>query len=269
MRTMIVIALLTAWSCNDNLTIVGDQTPSPLAQCQPNRDGKIAFEELPIATTTIAFQQSPAAVERSVALRGQVNNSETRWDFATEYRDDLRVEVGPVALASQWYASQFPFATFALDAGAGIDALYSIDQRALWLWGTASQKDTVATRTLVRYESPVSVLPLPLAVGRTVDVTAAISGATLNGLPFVGSDRFQVQVTASGQLDIPYLRFSPALLVQTTLTRAASTGGASTVRQTASYLYECFGEVVHVESKLNERMLDFSQAALLRRYVLP
>jgi len=73
-------------------------------------------------------------------------------------------------------------------------------------------------------------------------------------------------VRAAGRLDVPYVRFSPVLEVQTQVTRSA--GATAISRRTTIYLFECFGEVARAESKPDEPNADFTAAATLRRFAL-
>ncbi len=256
-------------ACNANQTLISNPPPAELS-CVPNRDGQISADEIQIATTAANYIESPAGVSRTVNSQGTGDASARRWDFSTEFSDDQDITVTPTVLGAQWYASQFPDGEFIIDAGSGLDAIYSKDDRGLWLWGTASHVDMPASaKTIIRYPTPVPALRFPVVVGNTDDITVAITGATIAGLPFVGTDRFQIAVAEAGQVEVPYVRFSPALKVTTIVTRIANPGGATFVRRSLSFLFECFGEVVHIDSAVNEANPDFTNAALLRRFRLP
>ena len=256
-------------ACNANQTPISNPPPAELS-CVPNRDGQISADEIQIATTAANYIESPAGVSRTVNSQGTGDASARRWDFSTEFSDDQDITVTPTVLGAQWYASQFPDGEFIIDPGSGLDAIYSKDDRGLWLWGTASHVDMPASaKTIIRYPTPVPALRFPVVVGNTDDITVAITGATIAGLPFVGTDRFQIAVADAGQVEVPYVRFSPALKVTTVVTRIANPGGATFVRRSLSFLFECFGEVVHIDSAVNEANPDFTNAALLRRFRLP
>lgn len=256
-------------ACNANQTPISNPPPAELS-CVPNRDGQISADEIQIATTAANYIESPAGVSRTVNSQGTGDAGARRWDFSAEFSDDQDITVTPTVLGAQWYASQFPDGEFIIDAGSGLDAIYSKDDRGLWLWGTASHVDMPASaKTIIRYPTPVPALRFPVVVGNTDDITVAITGATIAGLPFVGTDRFQIAVAEAGQVEVPYVRFSPALKVTTIVTRIANPGGATFVRRSLSFLFECFGEVVHIDSAVNEANPDFTNAALLRRFRLP
>jgi hypothetical protein len=224
----------------------------------------IEASELPIALgATLAYY---AGTNRTVDLAGNGGV----FDLSDERPDDMIVALGPIALATQWYADQFPAGQFAVDAGSGLDGIYHQDDRALWLDGTASQQMMPsAGKTLVRYASPIAVLRFPLVDGESYSTTVAMDAATtIDGLPFVGSDRVDVDVSAGARLDVPYVEFSPILRVRTHVTRTPSTGTPVVSKRSTIFLFECFGEVARAESKQDEAAADFTSAAYLRRFAL-
>src|SRR5262249_12854320 len=107
-----------------------------------------------------------------------------------------------------------------------------------------------------------------IADGDAYTTTAQIPDGIVSGLPFIGSDQVDVDVTGSGRLDVPYVRFSPVLRVRTHVVRKPSTGTPVVGKRTTIYLFECFGEVTHAESKQDETNPDFTTAAYLRRFAL-
>jgi hypothetical protein len=184
--------------------------------------------------------------------------------MSQENAADQVVALGPVALGVQWYASQFPSGQFVVDAGSGLDGIYHQDAQALWLDGTASQTDG-ANKTLIVYPTPLPVLRFPLAKGEAYTASVSYS-ATIDGLPFNGSDELDVDVPDTGRLDVPYVQFSPTLRVREKAVR--KTGATSITKRTTLFLFECFGEVARAESKQDETNADFTTAAYLRRFAL-
>jgi len=254
-------ALIFLTACSVNLTPQPDPTPT-LPNCVPNRDGQITADELPIALgATITYY---AATNRTVNLTA----ANGVFDLSKESSDDTVVALGPVALAAQWYADQFPTGEFVVDAGSGLDGIYHQDDRALWLDGTASQQEMPAAgKTLIRYADPIALLRFPLTDGLAYSTTASLS-ATVAGLPFVGTDQVDVDVTSGVRLDVPYVQFSPVLRVRTHVTRTPSTGTPVVGKRTTLFMFECFGEVARAESNENEAAEDFTTAAYLRRFAL-
>jgi hypothetical protein len=267
MRALAFALVAALAACDANLTPVEDPPP-PVAGCVPDRDGVITAAELPVATDVAP--DFYVGTDVTVDLAGDDAGGERRWDLSVERADDDIVALGAAPLADQWYAGSFPAGRFVVAAGAGLDAIYSKDDAALWLHGTAStEMNPAAGRTLVVYTTPVPILRLPLADGDRVMITAPLPAATIAGLPFVGEDRYDIEVAGAGRLDLPYLRFSPVLRVRTHVVRAASSGGAMTSRRAVSFVFECFGEIARADSRADEPAADFTVAAALRRFALP
>jgi len=260
------IGLAGVAGCNANLT-PAPEPPPEVAGCVPDRDGVITAAELPIALDVAADYY--VGTDVTVDLAGDDLGGERRWDMSVEPRDDVTT-LGAAPLADQWYAGSYPAGRFVVPAGDGLDAIYSKDDAGLWLHGTAStEASPPAGKTLVVYTTPVPVLRLPLADGDHAAVTAPLPAATIAGLPFVGEDRFDIEVAGTGRLDLPYVRFSPVLRVRTHVVRAASSGGAMTSRRAVSFVFECFGEIARADSRPDEPSADFTLAAALRRFALP
>lgn len=255
-RSLVIVAVVAACTTN--------QTPQPepapvLESCVPNRDGMIESSELPIAFG--------ATLPYYVGANRTIKQTGTTWDFSEELADDDVVALGPVAVKEQWYAASFPTGQFVVDAGSGLDGIYHQDEQALWLDGTASRDSAMASRTLIVYPQPIAVLRFPVTAGDTYATRATLAGATINGLPFNGSDEVTVSVVGEGLLAVPYVEFSPVLRVTVAVQRVP-TSGPMTSRRTTLFLFECFGEVARAESKPDETSADFSFAAYFRRFAL-
>jgi hypothetical protein len=262
MKRLAILLGLTACGVN--------QTPQPepapeLPSCVPDRDGEITADELPIAYgATVTYYASPAGMTRPVTLSA----SNRVWDLSMENRDDVVIELGPTPLKDQWYASSFPAGQFIVDGGSGLDGVYHQDDQALWLDGTASRDATPATRTLIRYTLPIAVLRFPIADGDTFTTIAQIPDGIVSGLPFIGTDEVAIEVLGDGRVDVPYVRFSPAMQVRTLVTRKPSTGTPVVTRRNVIFLFECFGEIARAESRQDEPSPEFTTAAYLRRFAL-
>lgn len=257
MRTLLALTFLAA--CGVNKT-PPPAPASPVASCVPNRDGVITADELPVAFGAEASYY--VGTNRTVDLA----LANGRWDLSQELPDDDVISLGPARLHDQWYASMFPTGEFAVDAGSGLDGIYHQDAQALWLDGTASQ--TESPKTLIRYTDPVAVLRFPITDGDRYSSTGQITAGIISDLPFIGTDQVDVDVTGTGRLDVPYVRFSPVLRVRTHVLRKPSTGTPIIVKRTQLFLFECFGEVARAESKQDEPNPDFTTAAYLRRFAL-
>lgn len=262
MRTLLFLVVA---ACGVNQTPQPDPAPT-LPACVPDRDGAITAAELPVALgATAAYYQSPPGATRTLDIYGPTRV----WDLSEERADDQVIELGPVPLKDQWYASSFPGGQFAVDGGGGLDGVYHQDDQALWLDGTASrEQDPAGGRTLVVYGAPIAVLRFPITDGDAYTTSAQIAGGTIAGLPFIGTDEVEVTVMGEGRVDVPYVRFSPALQVRTRVTRTPSSGSPVVTRRSVIFLFECFGEVARAESRQDEPDPQFTTAVSLRRFAL-
>lgn len=260
--SLVAVPALALAACGVNQT-PQPEPPPELPACVPNRDGAITAAELPIAF------DAPAAyyVGRDRPFRGAAVDGV--WDLSEELPDDEVVALGPARLRDQWYAASFPTGQLALDGGDGLDGIYHQDERALWLDGIASREPMPAAgRTLIIYAAPIPVLRFPVVDGDAFTAVGVIPDGVVAGLPFIGTDEVSVAVDGEGRVDVPYVRFSPALRVTTHVVRAPSTGTPTIGRYTVSFLFECFGEVARAESRPNETTAAFTTAAYLRRFAL-
>ncbi len=261
MRALALLALAALAACGTNETPQPEVMPA-LPSCVPNRTGGITAEELPIAigATLTYYAGENGTVDQDA--------SDGAWDLSQELASDDVIALGPVALREQWYAAMFPVGQFVVDAGAGLEGIYHQDERGLWLDGIASHDDAPAAgKTLIVYPQPLPALRFPVQVGDAFTTTVPIS-ATINGLPFNGTDELSVDVAESAELDVPYVRFDPVLRVRTRAVRTPGSGGVAVTRRTTLWMFECFGEVARAESKLDEPNPDFTSAAYVRRFAL-
>jgi hypothetical protein len=257
------LALMLLAGCQDNLTPLPGTDVAPPVECTPDLDGAITAPELPVALgVAVPYYLSGTRTIDLVADDGV-------WDLAEESPDDVVVEIAASALGAHWYAADFASGQFVTDAAGDLEAVYHLDDAALWLHGLASREpDPPEGRTLLVYDAPVPVLRLPLAAGEAWTATGEVSEGTLSGLAYVGTDTYEVEVVGAGRLDLPYLRFAPALQVATRVVVEPAAGGVTTSRRQASFLFECFGEVARAESRVDEPERDFTTAASLRRFAL-
>ena len=248
--------LLFVAACQANTTPVPDEDVAPPIACLPDRDGSLTAAELPVAIG--------ASVDFYVGADRAVDLSGPDWDLSREEADDEIVAVAPVALGPQWYADEFFSASaagqFVLD-----DAVYHLDDQGLWLHGLAS---ATPDETLLVYDDPVAVLRLPLAAGDAWTDVGVVSAGRLDGLPYIGTDTYEISAGDAGLLELPYVRFRGALPVATHVTVRPDAGGVTTSRRQVSFLFECFGEIARAESRADERAEDFTVAAELRRFAL-
>ncbi len=266
------IALL---GCGPNLThpLPGtyvDEAGAPLP-CVPNLDGMIQADELaPALGIPATYLISPAGGTRPVDIAGTTDsNGHLSWDWSTSYSDDGAVQIAASPVMGKWYAASFPQGQFVVqyDASHTLEAIYSHDDQAMYLYGLASTEQTPSDgegETLIVYAAPVALYKFPFGPGSTWTSTGNVTNATLRGLPYAGTDTYVTTDDATGTMILPDLTFSQVHRVRTTLSNNPAVGEASTTRQ-VSFIFECFGEVARATSQLNETSDDFTTAAEQRR----
>jgi len=274
-RTAAVVAFsLNAVACSANLTPEPEGADAGLElACLPNLDGRIEAHELPLLLTrTVDYYVSPDGT--AVDLVGTVDERGKReWDFSEQSPSDQRVPTSATPLGGKWYEPHFPGGEFVLatsfGAGGGMEGVYSLDAEGLWLHGMASTDENPPEgTTLLPYETPVGIYRFPLAAGDTWTEAGVLTGGELFGLPYNGTDTYEVEVDGSGRLDLPYLRFEQAHRVRIAVVVVPNAGGVTASRRQVSFLFECFGEVARVTSRVDEPARDFTVAAEIRRLAL-
>jgi hypothetical protein len=266
MRTAGFLLVLLA-ACGENLTPPPTATPPIITGCVPDLDGALTAAEVPLLLDTAApyLFTDDAAVD----LAGAGSGDTRHWDWSDERLEDRAVDVTAAALDDQWYAPMFPGGRFVAAGTGGLDGVYARDDAAVYLLGLASPTaDPPASRTLLVYDAPVAVLRFPLALGDTWTETATITGGTLAGLPYNGTDTYRFAADDAGELHLPYVRFTGALRIRTLVTSTPAVGGSSTTRRQVSFWFECFGEIGRATSRANEAAEDFTTAEELRRFAL-
>ena len=258
-----------AVGCGDNLTLVERQPydpadPEPLA-CMPNLDGRIdAAEVRPAIGVSVHYLVSPAGETRPVDVAGGIDeDGQPVWDWSLDQASDQQAVVVPSSIAGKWYEGSFPLDTFVtpFDAGGTVESVLRQDDQALWLLGVASREAAPPEgQTLLIYQQPVAVLRFPLTPGASHVSTGAIENGVLRGLPYAGSDTYEVEVDAVGTLGLPQLVFEQVHRVRQHVTVSPAVGVATSRRQ-VSYFFECFAEVARAVSLPDEANEDFTTAA--------
>ncbi len=258
---MVAASLLVAACAGTNDTHLDADAgvePPAVFDCLPDLDGEVTADEMPIALDN--------PVQYLIGNDRPVDFAGTDWDWTADTPDDKQT-LTAVAVRDQWYASAFPGAQFAsaLDAAGTLDGVYVQDDAALWLLGIASVQPD---RTLLAYDAPVALFRFPLAPGAAWTSVGEVIAGTLDGLPYVGTDTYDVEVDAVGTLALPHLAFEQVHRVRTRVEVAPAVGGITLTRRQVSLVFECFGEVGRATSRDDEPQTDFSTAAELRRLSL-
>ncbi len=266
-------ALMVGGGCGDNLTQVPDRADAtdpdlaPLT-CLPNLDGSIDSEELaPAIGTSIRYVVSPPGVPRAVDLVGRPDGGDTAWDLAIDYADDQALTVTPSTLEGKWYAASFAAGAFVtpFDREGTLESIGLAREDSIQLLGLASREaDPAEGRTLLVYDTPITVLAIPVTVGQVYVSSGQITGGLVRGLPYAGRDTYEVTVDAMGVVDLPQLTFEQVHRVRTKVTVEPAVG-SSVVRRQVSFYAECFAEIARATSADGETEDLFSTAAELRR----
>lgn len=271
MRAPIIIitaaaALCTTACAGDNLTPEPTASPTPPLGCLPDLDGALTAAEVPVVLDTPLDFYVGAGVAVDVAGAG--SGDTRRWDWSMERPGDAVEATVAGALGTRWYAGSFPGGQFVAPAAGGLDGVYAKDEQGVYLLGLASPTDAAPTRTLLRYATPVAVLRFPLTAGARWTETGTIVGGTLNGLPYNGTDTYDLSADVRGELHLPYVRFVDALRVRTLVTTRPAVGGTTTTRRQVGFWAECFGEIGRATSRANEASEDFTTAETQRRLAI-
>jgi hypothetical protein len=256
-------SLLLLSACGDNVTPPSRQTyvgadATPLA-CAPNLDGKLESTELQAAIgTPVDYLVNPAGKERTVNLAGPP------FHFDVDFADDQKLTVAASTVAGKWYSASFPTGEFVtgVDAAGTIEGVYRHEDNGLFLLGLASKTET--PKTLLVYEQPIAIVRFPLTVGTKWVSVGKVSNGTVQGLPYAGTDTYEIEDDATGKLVLHDFTFEQVHRLRTKVTVSPSAGMVTTRRQ-VSFFAECFGEVVRAVSKNEEPNADFTVATELRR----
>jgi len=275
MTRIVFIAALSAIASvgcvDDNRTPSGSHDSGlPTLDCLPNLDGRIDADEMPVAIEREANYL--LRENTNVDLTGSAGaNGALTWNYPDETVDDARVVFAATPVTTQWYADTFPDATFSLanDAMGLLVGVYRKDDDGLWLLGMASRdEDSSGGKTLFRYNDPVALFRFPIQNGDRYTEVGVIEDSTLSGLPYAGTDTYEIVIDGSGRLVLPYVGFEPVLRSYTYVLREPAAGGVNTSRRQVSFLFECFGELARATSQADETEPNFTNAAELRRFSL-
>jgi hypothetical protein len=271
MRARLTMLVLAA-GCGTNLTPPGDLDAGPAVfECLPNLDGVLEAGELPLAfDLPVEYLVSPSGT--TIDLVGAIDDAGRRvWDYSGESAADQRLVASATRLGDQWYAERFPAGQLVVPAlGASpLDGVYSLDDAGFWLHGLASSEENPQTgQTLLVYDEPVALLRFPLMPGDRWVATATVTGGRLDGLPYNGTDTYEIEDDGLGRVELPFVAFAQGHRVRTHVVIAPAAGGVTTSRHQTSFFFECFGEIVRATSRADEVSSDFNVAAEVRRFSL-
>jgi hypothetical protein len=239
---------------------------SSLIGCTPNLDGVIASSELAAAIGVPARYR--LSFDQAIEPQGQISASGKRtWDWGWSSAGEQALTIAAEDIQTKWYAADFAGGQFTtpFDLENKLDAVYTKDDKGLWLMGLVSRQQKPAGGvTRLRYDPPVLAVKLPLTAGDTWTSVGKVKNGSFNGLPYAGSDTYAYKVTAGGSLVLPDLAVDQVLQVSVEVKLEPVVGKASTSRQ-ISFFAECLGEVARAVANTDEPAELFTKAAQLRR----
>lgn len=226
--------------------------------CSPNKDGTIERSEVPLAAGLHATFL--IAKNATVDTTGAEVGGTTQWDFTTDLPGDALTLVELRDLTGEWFAPDYPDASYASLLSDGLLGVFQITDTQLLLHAVVS---TAAgpTRTQLTYKPAAVLLQFPLALGSTWSSTSQISGLT-SGIISAATEKYESQIDKEGEVKTPFATF-PVLRVNTVLTRTV--GAVPGTMRTLLYVTECFGTVASVSSNANEPKVEFTSASEVRR----
>jgi hypothetical protein len=275
--TLLAIATLAALplsGCGDNQTVPDPHDPygegdAGALACVPNLDGKIDAAELRAAfNVPVSYLVSPKGEKRTVDVAGKGDGmGGLIWDYSPDIASDQKATLSAHEVIGSWYASSFPEGQFAspIDAGGTIDGVYKADAQAISLLGVASvTENPKAGKTLLVYDTPIAIYRFPLVPGAKWVSKGTIKDGVVSGLPYAGSDTYEVEDDATGRLDLHDFTFTQVHRIRTKVTLSPAVG-ASTFQRQVGFVTECFGEVTRATSLNDEKANDFTTASEVRR----
>jgi hypothetical protein len=228
----------------------------------PDRDGKIVLGELPLVPgNTATFRTTTTG---TFATDGHANGDGTySWDLSAQLSGDADAPVMLLPPIGQWWAGDFPTATYAVTLAAGSDLLgvFHTDAAAVTLLGVVSPA-AGAQKTELTYDPPATLIALPLGATSQFTSTSTVSGL-LSGVGAFYDETYASRADLLGTMTTPYGAF-PVQRVATDLTRTSGGVTIYTKRQ-FGWFAECFGGVATVVSQDDETASEFSDDAEITR----
>jgi len=166
------------------------------------------------------------------------------WSQTDEQPEDRSATLRAEPIADKWFASAFPEAGFVspLDAAGKLYGVYSFDESALKLYGSASTEEAGPEgKTLLVYDVPVELFRFPLQVGKSWSQSVKVDAGIFHNAPLLEDQEYEITVASAGELRLPDFTFSQVLRVNTKVITSFRTGTTTKigVRQTL-FLFECF-----------------------------
>jgi hypothetical protein len=238
--------------------------PDALADsCSFNGDGTItrAEESFMVGLGALFAVNAPST---TVPVDNVAQNGV--WDFSAAVSSEAKQFDQLVAPSGQWWAADFPTATYGerIDDGQQAYGVFRVGGDKLEMLGVVSDQGGF-NRTELTYATPIVVLQFPLAVGTTWTSESDVSGLA-SGVGFFAHEKYVFDVGQRGTTRVPAASFDTLRLK---MSYTQTYGALVSTRITYLHLAECYGAVARVRSKDNETSADFTQAAEYRRLANP
>jgi len=110
----------------------------------------------------------------------------------------------------------------------------------------------------------VALLRFPVQPAGPYSSVGVVENGMLRGLPYTGTDTYEIEVDAVGEMILPQLTFTEVHRVRQRVLVEPAVGAATSQRQ-VSYFFECFAEIARAVSLPDEPDPNFTTAAEVRR----
>jgi hypothetical protein len=229
-----------------------------IPSCEIEADGLLSPDEMPLAPDiAIRYVRNEPGTTVDVDLDGEPWGDARLWDFSEGPADvgSTLVTADPTVA---WYADEFPDATFAAPLLVELPELLAVQRWApdgagggeLQLLGLATTTEQEpASTTLVRYDAPVTLLRLPMAVGDVWGQQATFRDARIAGIPNAGVEDYLFEVESAGSAVLPNgIEVDEVLRVRSRVdaTYAIALGEPTSSLHRLSWYAPCFGEIASV-----------------------
>jgi hypothetical protein len=233
------------------------------ASCNFNGDGTITRAEEAF-TVGLGALFAVNAAGTNVPVDNVAHNG--TWDFSGAVSSEAKQFDQLVSPSGQWWAADFPTATYGerIDDGQQAYGVFRAGADKLEMLGVVSDQSGF-NQTKLTYATPIVVLQFPMSVGTTWTSESDVSG-TASGVAFFAHEKYIFSVGERGMTKVPAATFDTLRLK---MAYTQTYGALVTTRITYLHLAECYGAVARVRSKDNETSADFTQAAEYRRLANP
>jgi hypothetical protein len=230
--------------------------------CLPNHDGTIVREEIPLGPGLHAKYKVAQSAPVSTGGTAQADGSRV-WDLTGAIAGDHDLLVETIAPTGQWFAADFPLASYTarLTDSSNLLGVFQTTASAVLLLGAVSPSGG-STATELPNSAGVPSLAFPMKMGSSWSGNVTVNGK-LDGVPTLYSDAYESSVDAHGLMKTPYADFQ-VLRINTKLTRSVG-GVTSLILRTFSFVAECAGPVATMLSQNNETAVEFTTAAEVQR----